>query len=86
MSVDFTTEREYNKSDDELKKIALEYLRVNENHEYRRLAKKGELDAKLQEMADSARRRAEGLIELGEFRPQAWSWAIRERILNAPMD
>ena len=86
LEVDFTSESEYTKSDAELKKIGQEYLRDCEHKEYRRLARKGELDARLQEMADTARRRAEALIRQGTFPPQAWQWAIREKILDTPMD
>ena len=73
-------------SDEELKRIKRNYLRDCQNKEYRRLARRGELDEYLQECADSARRFAQNLIETGTFANQAWSWAVRVELLDSEMD
>ena len=73
-------------SQDELKGIARDYLRDNENREYRSLARKGELDEYLEGRADAVRRFAHRLIATGTAVPQAWSWAIRVVILKSEMD
>ena len=73
-------------SQDELKDIARKYLRENEHKEYRRLARRGELDAYAEERANAARESAHNLIKTGTFALQAWSWAIRVVILKSEMD
>ncbi len=76
----------YDYTDDELKTRARDYLKDCEYKEYRRLARKGQLDEYLQEQADVARAMAEDLIKRGTFPPQAWSWAIRVKMLKSEMD
>ena len=73
-------------SQDALKDIARKYLLENKNKEFRRLARKGELDAYVEERANAARDFAHNLIKTGTFAPQAWSWAIRVAILESEMD
>ena len=73
-------------SQDELKDIARKYLRENDHKEYRRLARRGELDAYAEERANAARAYAHNLIKTGTFGLQAWSWAIRVVILKSEMD
>ena len=73
-------------SQDELKDIARKYLRDNDNREYRRLARKSELEDYLDGRAKAAREYAQRLIATGTGVPQAWSWAIRVVILKAEMD
>ena len=55
-------------SQDELKDIARKYLRENENKEYRRLARRGELDAYTEERANAARESAHNLIKSRDLR------------------
>ena len=73
-------------SQDELKDIARKYLRDNENREYRRMARKSELDEYLEGRAKATRAFAHRLIASGTAVPQAWSWAIRVVILKSEMD
>ena len=81
-----TSEPEYSKSDEELFEYRRGYLRDCDRREYRRLARKGQLDAHLREMADQCRSNAERLIRRGTFPPQAWHWAIRETLLETERD
>ena len=84
--VSFTSEPEYTKSDEELIEYRRNYLRDCDNKEYRRLARKGQLDDHLQEKADKCRANAEDMVEQGTFPPQAWHWAIRETLLESERD
>ena len=77
---------EYTKTDDDLKWYARDYLSRCESKMYRRLRRDGELGDYLQLLANSARSYAETLISQGVFAPQAWHWAIRERILGVERD
>ena len=79
-------DREFERSDEELKDFRLDYLKRCERKEYRRLLKAGELEAHLQKRADSCRSFAAALIGNGEFPGQAWHWAIRVRLLDTEMD
>ena len=81
-----TSEPEYTKTDEDLIEYRRDYLRDCDRQEYRRLARKGQLDAYLQEKADECRRNAERLIKHGTFPPQAWHWAIRETLLETERD
>ena len=73
-------------SQDELQDIARKYLRDNENREYRRMARRGELDEDLEKTANRTHEFAHRLIASGTAVPQAWSWAIRVVILKSEMD
>ena len=81
-----TSEPEYTKSDEELFEYRRGYLRDCDRREYRRLARKGQLDAHLREKADECRSDAERLIRRGPFPAQAWHWAIRETLLETERD
>ena len=87
MAVDFNSPPpEYTKSHGELKKFKRDYLRDCKPKEYRQLLPDDELERYLQQQADSCRRHEEALNRTGIRPPQAWHWAIRERLLDSERD
>ena len=79
-------ESPYTKADEDLKTFRRDFLKDCQPKEYRRLARKGELEAHLQSAADEARRFAEILVSQGTAPAQAWQWAIRVKLLESEMD
>ncbi len=73
-------------TDDELKEKRLRYLKDCKPKELRQLRKDGALADALDRRVARCRRRAEELMDSGTFEGQAWSWAVREVLLETEAD
>lgn len=71
---------------DGLRAIRPEYLRENDQKEFRRLARKGLLEEHLDQKARAAQAFASDLMATGTMDSQAWSWAVRVELLESEMD
>lgn len=69
---------------EDLKQARSDYLKENRNAEWRRLVKRGELEAELEFKAKECRELAESLIAQGWFYREAWYHAKAAEILNQP--
>lgn len=68
-------------TDEELRQEAEDFLKENPRS-YNRLKASGALETVIRTKVEEARRYAEGLISTGYPVSQAWSMAVRERILE----
>ena len=73
-------------TDEELREKRLHYLRTCKPKMLRELRRNGELDAHLEKKARRCRERAQDLIDTGTYEGQAWSWAVREVLLETEAD
>ena len=73
---------------DDLKDKRLRFLRENKRSEYRRLRQAGELEQHLEFRANRCIQRAQEILRSGatDIEGQAWSWAIREVLLDTDWD
>ena len=74
--------------DERLKEIRLKFLRENRRAEYRRLRREGEIETHLDFRANHCAKRAAEILQSGatSIEAQAWSWAIREVLLETEWD
>ena len=72
--------------DTELRQIIVDYERETDDHGYRRMAKKGELNEYVAIKTRSVREYATRLMDRGEIPGHAWRRAIRVCVLNREED
>ena len=73
-------------SDEELREIALDYLKGNRRSEYRQLVKDQELEGLLALRVRAAKDYAQSLMVSGESLESAWNRAIRLHLLKSESD
>lgn len=73
-------------TDEELREKRLHYLRTCKPKVLRELQKSKQLDDHLEKKARRCLERAQDLIDTGTFEGQAWSWAVREVLLETEAD
>jgi hypothetical protein len=73
-------------TEDQLKEMALKFVKGSKPKEYKRMKAEGELEEYLRLKAKATREHAEDLIAGGEWNKQAWATAERIVLLEANSD
>jgi len=73
-------------TEDQLKEMALSFVKEAKPKEYHKMKKSGELGEYQRLKAKFAREEAEGLMSVGIWDQEAWNRAIRSQILESETD
>ena len=72
--------------DSHIRERVIRFLRDSDEEDFRRMAKKGELDEYLAQAVDAVRSDAEGRIQAGYMESEAWRLAIRTQVYGLQED
>ena len=83
---DLSKVEQYSLDESTLREIAVRFERDTREKEFRRLARRGELESYLSIKIRSTQEYAKNLIEHGEIPDRAWNRAIRVHIMEREED